>query len=128
MSTEGGVNQAAHGKRRVLMVEDHAVLAMAGKLVLESLGYAVVGPVGTIDAAREWVRQGEFDVALLDVSLPGGDCFDIAEDLESGGYPFMFMTGRDVSHFPERWRHRPLLAKPVFKDDLERALAALFEA
>ena len=72
---------------RVLVVEDESLIAMLVEDGLETLGYEVVGPVGTVDAALRIVEQTPFDLALLDINLGGKQSFPIAEALEARGIP-----------------------------------------
>ena len=69
---------------RVLVVEDEAALAFSLKLDLETEGYDVE-TVTTGDAAVRRAREGEFDLILLDVMLPGKDGFEVARELRRGG-------------------------------------------
>jgi DNA-binding response OmpR family regulator len=65
-----GAGQRAHGVLRILIVEDHADTAASMALLLQLYGFEITvaadGP-----AALERARTAAFDVALLDIALPG---------------------------------------------------------
>lgn len=110
---------------RVLVVEDESLIAMLVEDGLETLGYEVVGPVGTVDAALRIVEQTPFDLALLDINLGGKQSFPIAEALESRGIPYVFLTGYDRSSLPLAFQHRFGLQKPFRMSALQQALKKL---
>jgi DNA-binding NarL/FixJ family response regulator len=59
-------------RRRILMVDDHALVRAGIRVLLESLpGVEVVGETGDGLEAVELVRRDPPDVILLDVTLPG---------------------------------------------------------
>lgn len=105
---------------RVLVVEDESLIAMLVEDGLETLGYEVVGPVGTVDAALRIVEQTPFDLALLDINLGGKQSFPIAEALESRGIPYVFLTGYDRSSLPLAFQHRFGLQKPFRMSAFQR--------
>src|SRR5690349_16023488 len=55
--------------RRVLVVEDEALTALALQRLLENAGYAVLGPVGRVEDALDLLRSGPPDAAILEVNL-----------------------------------------------------------
>jgi CheY-like chemotaxis protein len=110
---------------RVLVVEDESLIAMLVEDGLETLGYEVVGPVGTVDAALRIVEQTPFDLALLDINLGGKQSFPIADALESRGIPYVFLTGYDRSSLPLAFQHRFGLQKPFRMSALQQALEKL---
>ncbi|MBS0297613.1 MAG: response regulator [Proteobacteria bacterium] len=115
--------------RRVLVVEDEALVSMLIEQMLEDLGCFVVGPATTIAGALALAGDGEaIDMALLDVNLSGERVFPVAEALERLGVPFAFSTGYGEGGLPEEWRGRPTLQKPYSFDDVIVALGALASA
>jgi hypothetical protein len=47
--------------------------------------------------------------------------------LEAKGLPFVFTSGYADWQMPEKWQDRPRLQKPYTVDQVEQALAALFD-
>ena len=57
---------------RVLLADDHTIVREGLKQLLASApGIAVAGEAGSGDAALALVRANDFDVAVLDMSMPG---------------------------------------------------------
>jgi DNA-binding NarL/FixJ family response regulator len=88
-------------KRRVLIVDDHAVFRHSARRMLEADGYEVVGEAGDGDSAIAAVQRLRPDVVLLDVQLPDIDGFDVADRLTaSRDAPIVVLTSsRDGSDF-----------------------------
>jgi CheY-like chemotaxis protein len=113
--------------RRVLIVEDEALVAMLLETMIEDMGCRPVGPVGTIDEALDVVaNDGALDVALLDVNVAGRDVFPVAEALTAKGVPFVFSTGYGEGGLADAWRGHPTVQKPfteaAIRDALRRSL------
>jgi DNA-binding NarL/FixJ family response regulator len=53
----------------------------------------VIGPIHDLDSALEQVAGGGFDVAVIDINLHGHQTYQIAEELQRIGVPFIFATG-----------------------------------
>jgi len=67
---------AAPGRRRVLLVDDEALLRQRLARALVRHGFEVVS-VASVVAACHWLRHGEFDVVVTDVCLHDGTGFDV---------------------------------------------------
>lgn len=113
-----------HG-RRVLVVEDDALIAMLIEEVLREQGAAVCGPLGEPVAALDAARSEPCDAALLDVHLGRGSSAAIAEQLRARGVPLAFVTGYGRGGVPEAFRDAPVLGKPFRDEDLVRAVEGL---
>ena len=87
------VHLPVHAGRRILVVEDEALTAMALQQLLEDAGYIVLGPVGRVEDALDLLRSGPPDAAVLDVNLFGATVDPVAAMLEDMGVPFLFCTG-----------------------------------
>ena len=66
---------------RVLVVEDHPVMRIGIRTVLEREGIVVSGLSATSTEAVEQARQGVADVALVDLNLPDAEGVDVVERL-----------------------------------------------
>jgi DNA-binding NarL/FixJ family response regulator len=67
----------------VLIVDDHESFRGFARRLLEAGGLTVVGEADTARQAIEQARQLDPDVVLLDVKLPDGDGFTVAEQITS---------------------------------------------
>ena len=66
---------------RILAVEDHPVMRIGIRTLLEREGLTVVGLSSTATEAVELARQAGVDVALVDLNLPDAEGVDIIERL-----------------------------------------------
>ena len=110
--------------RRILVVEDELMIRMLLQDMLADLGYTVAGEAGRIDEAVALAKQGEFDVAILDVNLNGQPISPVVEVLVERGLPFVFATGYGQRGVPEPYRQTPTLQKPFQADALAQAIEA----
>ena len=113
---------------RVLIVEDELMIRMLLEDMLEELGYTVAAEAGRIDEALDAIKNGGFDVAILDVNLNGENTAPIAEALAARGLPFVFATGYGEHGLPEAFRDRPTLKKPFQVDGLHQLLQSALAA
>jgi|SRR5215467_1094360 len=68
---------------RILIADDHPVVRQGLKQILSSdLEAAVVGEATTGDEALELARRLEWDLAIVDFSMPGRNGFDLLGDLK----------------------------------------------
>jgi CheY-like chemotaxis protein len=111
--------------KRVLLVEDEALIALALEDMLLLLGAEVVGPAYRLDDAVTLALTSELDAAILDVNLNEQRSYAVADELAQRGIPFIFATGYGEEGV--RWGdERPtVLAKPYRQDQVEAALDRL---
>ena len=114
---------AAAGKR-VLVVEDELMIRMLLQDMLADLGHTLAGEAGRIEDAVALAKQGEFDIAILDVNLNGQPISPVVEVLLERGVPFVFATGYGQRGVPEPYRGSPTLQKPFQADALAEAINA----
>jgi len=63
---------------RVLLVDDHAIVRTGVRLMLSSEDdLCVEGEAGTADEALQLVSKQDFDVALVDIAMPGRNGLDL---------------------------------------------------
>ena len=103
--------------RRVLIVEDDALIGLELEQTLQDRGVTVVGPFASVDGALRFAGDG-LDAAVLDINLGGEDVFPVADALSKGGIPFMFLTGHSDSTLPARHQGRPIMRKPYLPNQL----------
>lgn len=100
------------------------LVAMNIEDMLLDLGHEVAGIASRVEPALALAREGDFDLALLDVNLAGEPSFPIAAILRDRGLPFLFATGYGVKGIIEEFRSRPVLQKPFRMAELDQAIQA----
>jgi PAS domain S-box-containing protein len=116
-------------RRRILVVEDSALIAIEIEEAVRELGYEVLGPVARLSSAIEIAETQPVDGALLDINLDGVQVFPLADLLKERGVPFVFATGYDRrTVLPPRFETVPTLAKPFSPSELARLLTATLKA
>jgi CheY-like chemotaxis protein len=113
---------AERRRLRILVVEDEMLVAMNIEDMLLDLGHEVAGLASRLEPALSLAREGEFDLAMLDVNLAGQPSFPVARILADRGIPFLFATGYGVKGIAEEYRAYPVLQKPFRMRDLGEAL------
>ncbi|QYK40107.1 MAG: response regulator transcription factor [Paracoccaceae bacterium] len=79
---------------RILAVDDEAAILELLANTLESEGYTVEG-VTTVAAFRERVREGAFEMFIIDLTLPDGNGFNLIRELRPTTQAGMIiLTGR----------------------------------
>ena len=82
-------------KQRLLIVDDEREIADLIEMYLQNENYAVYKSY-TAQGALDYVKTEEFDLAILDVMLPGVDGFQICKKIrEKYTYPIIMLTARD---------------------------------
>lgn len=77
---------------QILLVEDDKTIALGLSYSLEEEGYGVTLCHGATSALRE-IQSGRFDLAILDVSLPDGNGYDICRAIKKASdTPVIFLT------------------------------------
>lgn len=117
------MTQSLSGKR-VLLVEDEALIAMLAEEMLADLGCIVHGVAGTVSDALAIAQRGGFDLAVLDVNVARERVFPVADALIAQSIPFAFASGYGEQDIMDGYRDRPMVSKPYSALDLERALTA----
>lgn len=113
------------GRLRILIVEDEMLVAMNIEDMLLDLGHEVAGLASRLEPALQLAREGDFDLAMLDVNLAGQPSFPVADLLAERGIPFFFATGYGVKGIADQYRSFFVLQKPFRARDLADALEAV---
>lgn len=113
--------------RRILVVEDEALVAMLVEDALEEAGFGVIGPVRSVAQALEALEAELPDAAVLDLNLAGENSVAVADALVARGIPFVVATGYGAAGLPATHRDALVLPKPYDPADLTALLARLCE-
>ncbi len=115
--------------RHILLVDDEASLARAGRMLLERIGYRVSAFTSPVEALNAFqAAPGSFDAGYFDLTMPGmtghqlaAGCWEVRP-----GFPVLLATGYNASLNEERalaLGFRELLLKPVTAEVLATALS-----
>ena len=81
--------------KRILIVEDEEAIA---KMIAMNLRVAGMEPVifgDGLEAEQSLPEDHEFDLALLDVMVPGRNGFELLESIKPYDIPVLFLTAKD---------------------------------
>ena len=80
---------------KILIVDDEAEITDLIEMYLHNENY-IVYKAYTAQKALEYINAEEFDLAILDVMLPGIDGFQLCKKIrETYTYPIIMLTARD---------------------------------
>lgn len=118
-------------KVKILVVEDELIIAEDIRMMLEDLGYTVIGTVPDYSEAVELIDKNLPDVVLIDILLAGEkDGITLAETIrEKYNLPFIFITSHSDTVTVERAKSvHPdgYLVKPFEKKDLYTSIEIAF--
>lgn len=84
---------------RLLLVEDDVMVASGIKLGLTDAGYTVDW-VGSAERAEQALEKDSFDLAIVDIGLPGANGLELTQRLRARGIamPVLILTARDALH------------------------------
>ena len=111
--------------KRILVVEDEALVAMLLEDILADFGCEVVGPAMRLDEGLELARMNGLDAAILDINLGGERSYPIADILDAKRVPLIFVTG--YGHSGRPGKEDRVLQKPYRSPQLAAALADMLE-
>ena len=114
-------------RKKILVVEDEAFIAMHIKQILDKEGYDTIIDCFTVDMAVKQVEVNQPDLVLIDVNLNGRkNGLDFARYLRSWGpIPFIFITSfsdRDTLNNAAELFPSAFLTKPFKPADLTSAV------
>ena len=110
--------------RRVLIVEDEALVAFDNEHMLVEAGFTVVATVDSVGRALRVIARQPLDLVLVDIMLSDqGSGFDVATAAHDRGIGVLFVSG----FCPAEARALALgcLAKPYHPRDLLAAIEAV---
>lgn len=107
---------------RILVVEDDAVIALSLQRLLREAGYCVVGPATSAQEAERLIHRGPVDCAVLRTNLSSADALAIADLLDDGGVPLVFLTSSPLDALPLRHTRQPVVS------NLDELLPAIQQA
>jgi DNA-binding NarL/FixJ family response regulator len=102
--------------KRVLIVEDDALLALDIADQIAHAGFEIVGPATSVKKALRLVAEPGCDAAVLDVNLGSETGAPVAKELKARGKPFIVLSGYSPDQHPDAFQDAPFIAKPARPD------------
>jgi CheY-like chemotaxis protein len=113
--------------KRILVVEDEAIIAEMVADMLLDLGACVIGPAFSLGTAEKLAEAGAIDGAVLDVNLRSQRVDTVAAILRERTVPIVFATGNG-DMIADLACDAPVLEKPYTQDKLGAALSRALAA
>ena len=119
-------------KKKILIVEDEVLTAMALKQQLETAGYEIIGTPSTGEDAVRLAENDKPDLILMDILLKGPmDGISASEEiLGSSSVPVVYLTASSdpaTAQRANRTGHSGYLKKHVDAGDLKITVAAVIK-
>jgi PAS domain S-box-containing protein len=111
-------------RRRILLVEDEILIAMAMVQTLGYLEFDVIGPLATVNDALAAVEREPMDAAILDINLGGEMVYPVATALKARNVPFVFMTGYGSETVTGPFPEARIFQKPIDPEVLRQLFVA----
>lgn len=118
--------------KRILLVEDEALIAMMVEDMLQELGLVLAAHVSRVDHAlmlvnAQSVEDPGYEGAILDVNLDGEKVWPVAERLRAIGVPFFLSSGASDAEVPAAFADVPSVLKPYTFETVKAALAQMLD-
>ena len=99
---------------RILIVDDHAGFRRNVRRLLEAGGLTVIGEAATAEQAIAQAHELQPELVLLDIKLPDGDGFTVAEQIAA---PVVLTSSHELDDLRTRLERSRALGF-IAKDDL----------
>ena len=114
--------------KRVLIIEDEALIAIELSDIVEGNEGQVVGPFRTNREALSLLDIESVDAAILDLNIADGEVTPTARRLIAAGVPILVCTAGTLPRaMREQWPDLPIHRKPVRARSLVNTLSELCE-
>ncbi|MGA2191976.1 MAG: response regulator [Nitrospirota bacterium] len=114
---------------KILIIEDEESVRLALSKILENFGYNIFTAADGPEGLELFVRQGDFDLVVTDLSLPGPSGWEVASSVKEREpkTPVILLSGWDVtdSELRSRGNIERVLSKPVKISSLLQAISEL---
>lgn len=108
-------------RRRIMIVDDEAVIAYDIESIMREAGYEIVGVAADASTAIAQLERGGADLAILDADLGGESAAPVADRLRAANVPFIVVSG--YSRQQINWiRSEFSILKPFMQENLLEAV------
>ena len=80
---------------KILLVEDNGTIIKGLTYLLTKNGYEVVSKSKVIDVKNYLLNDHNFNLIILDITLPDGDGFKLYDSIKNYKIPTIFLTAKD---------------------------------
>jgi two-component SAPR family response regulator len=113
--------------RRILLVEDEALIALDLQNMLDRRGATVIGPAASVSEALDAINANQIDCALLNIKLGDETTHAVVATLEQRAIPMVFVTAYSDARLPPGFETHPIIQKPYSEDQLLRLIDSVFD-
>ncbi|WP_296264220.1 response regulator transcription factor [Pseudomonas sp. UBA6562] len=111
----------------VFIVDDHPVIRLAVRMLLENQNYKIVGESDNGVDAMQMIREAKPDLVILDISIPKLDGLEVLSRLQSMGLPLkvLVLTAQSPALFALRCMQSGASGYVCKQEDLGELLSAI---
>ena len=111
----------------VFIVDDHPVIRLAVRMLLENHNYRIVGETDNGVDAMQMVREAQPDLVILDISIPKLDGLEVLSRFQSMALPIkvLILTAQSPALFAVRCMHSGAAGYVCKQEDLSELLSAI---
>ncbi len=111
----------------IFIVDDHPVIRLAVRMLLENQNYKVVGESDNGVDAMQMIRETSPDLVILDISIPKLDGLEVLARFQAMALPLkvLVLTAQSPALFAVRCMHSGAAGYVCKQEDLSELLSAI---
>ncbi|WP_060508093.1 response regulator transcription factor [Pseudomonas sp. NBRC 111124] len=111
----------------VFIVDDHPVIRLAVRMLLENQNYKVVGESDNGVDAMQLIRETQPELVILDISIPRLDGLEVLSRFQAMALPLkvLILTAQSPALFAVRCMHSGAAGYVCKQEDLSELLSAI---
>ncbi|HEK1767894.1 TPA: response regulator transcription factor [Pseudomonas putida] len=111
----------------IFIVDDHPVIRLAIRMLLENQSYKVIGESDNGVEAMQMIRETQPDLVILDISIPKLDGLEVLARFQTMGLPLkvLVLTAQSPALFAIRCMHSGAAGFVCKQEDLSELLSAV---
>ncbi len=111
----------------VFIVDDHPVIRLAVRMLLENQGYKIVGEYDNGVDAMQMIRETRTDLVILDIAIPRLDGLEVLARFQSMALPMkvLVLTAQSPALFAIRCMHSGASGYVCKQEDLSELISAI---
>ncbi|MEN5302405.1 MULTISPECIES: response regulator transcription factor [unclassified Pseudomonas] len=111
----------------VFIVDDHPVIRLAVRMLLENQNYKVVGESDNGVEAMQLIRETQPELVILDISIPKLDGLEVLSRFQAMALPLkvLILTAQSPALFAVRCMHSGAAGYVCKEEDLSELLSAI---